>query len=415
MPLRLRLAQTASGCAVCLFALAGWYSIRLAYADRLFHASSATALKRAARIAPGNAEYQARWAGLLDTAVSDREIAAHLATATALDPWLSSAWIARGLRAERDGDFDTARSYLVRAATTVDRTYNPLWTLTNFYFRRNDTDRFWLSARKALTIADPRYYDLTPLFQLCRLMSEDSQAILELALPNNRDTQRSYFTFLLARDRLTEAAAVANRILNTADDEDLPPLLSYCDRLIDTSNIQTALHVWNSLCRKRLLPFQALDPERGASLTNGDFRISLVSRGFDWHLLSVPQVSSQRMEPPAVRFEFGGNQPERCELLTQVVPLLAGHRYRLRFLYQTDRIPPQSGLRWQIYNSSTGAALPSESPFLSSGRKTEGSVIFSTYSTPTLARLALAYERMPATTRLEGSLTLSEVTLELDQ
>jgi hypothetical protein len=99
--------------------------------------------------------------------------------------------------------------------------------------------------------------------------------------------------------------------------------------------------------------------------------------------------------------------------LTQVVPLLAGRRYQLHFHYQTERIPPQSGLEWQVYNSSTGAALPSESPFLSSGRETEGSVTFSTYSTPTLARLALVYERIIGTTPIEGSLTLSKVTLGL--
>ena len=412
MPLRLRLAQVASIGVTLALALAGGYSFRLAYADRLFHVPTAQALEHATRLAPDNAEYNARWAGLLNTPAREPQILAHLAKATSLDPWMSSAWIDLGLRAEHNGDFESAGKYL-RQAVTVDRTYKPLWTLANYYFRRNDPERFWPAARRALNVADPRYHDLTPLFQLCWLAAEDPGTVLTLAIPYKKDTQKAYFTFLLARDRLESAAQVADLLLKTAGDEELPVLLSYCDRLIDTSNARLAVPVWNELCRKTLLPFQPLDPDHGVSLTNGAFQIPLVSRGFDWRLVSVPRVSAQRLDLPGIRFEFDGNQPERCELLTQVVPLLAGRRYQLRFHYQTERIPPQSGLEWQVYNSSTGAALPSDAHFLSSGSRTEGSVIFSTYSTPTLARLALIYERIIGTTPIEGSLTLSKVTLGL--
>ena len=102
-----------------------------------------TYFERIAELEPENAD---RW---LDAALR-------------LNPRLARDWIARGLAAEREQNFDAAEHYLLEAAH-IDKRYLPAWTLANFYFRRTRNDRFWKWARPAAILA---YDDLRPLLDL---------------------------------------------------------------------------------------------------------------------------------------------------------------------------------------------------------------------------------------------------------
>src|SRR5439155_6082102 len=110
-----------------------------------------------------------------------------------------------------------------------------------------------------------------------------------------------------------------------------------------------ALEIWNSLSRKRLLDYPPLVPEKGISITNGNFDKPFLSRAFDWRLSDVPGVSARRGGSPAVlRLSFTGKEPETCEILSELVPLAPRQKYRLRVRYVTSQLGQETGLSWRI-------------------------------------------------------------------
>jgi tetratricopeptide (TPR) repeat protein len=354
--------------AIAALSLASYWTIRLAYADQRFRAPSLDSLGRAARLAPGNAQYFAWLAEYREAEGLDP--GEMLETASRLNPLDSSVWIRRGLRAEFQRDFANAEKFLLEAAR-VDKLFEPRAALVNFYFRRNSPEPFWRWMREALAIG---YGDLTSLYRLCWRMTDDPKVIRRRASP----PLRSYLSFLLAENKLDAAEPIAR----TAGSEDAPLLLDFIDRSLTQG-------------KPSVIEFSQ------GSLTNGSFRSFPTSRGFDWRLPHSDEISAVRIAPRGLRIDLSGKQPEQCELLAQYVALTSGKTCRLRFSYQTSA-PAESGLRWRI--------LDSAGPQLSSADWKQADWPFSTQDAP-LARLSLEYSRVPGTPRLEGSIALRDLEL----
>src|SRR5665213_130734 len=114
-----------------------------------------------------------------------------LRTAVRLNPRDSSAWMALGLAAERDGDMDQAADYFL-AAERVDRQYLPAWTSANFFFRRANNAQFWRAATQAATMS---YDDPAPLIELADHREPHDIAALE-RLGDGPRLERGYLHFL---------------------------------------------------------------------------------------------------------------------------------------------------------------------------------------------------------------------------
>lgn len=406
-----RTERAASLAAVALLGCASYWTLRLGYTDRLFHTGTLEGAKRAVELAPGNARYRARWAAMLGESGKDPATSISvLQSALACNPRDSSSWIELGLRAEMDKDFAKAESHLLEAAR-VDRQYDPRWALVNFYFRRGDAEKFWFWAREAAAMS---YGDAASLFRLCWRVTQDPDVILDRAIPAQPQVLLRYLNFLLADNHLDAVEAVAAKVVEHAGRADLEVLFASCDRLLDAGRLSGALRIWSGLSQRRLIPHPAPEPDKGRSLTNGDFRELPLSHGFDWRVHPPAGVTFARAQsPPLLRVTFAGRQPERCEILSQLVPVLASAQYRFRFRYWTSNIGPNTGLRWRILDARTGAELVSHSPHLASERPTQADLPFSTPPGARLARVVLAYQRTLGTTRIEGSICVSHTSLAL--
>ncbi len=393
--------------ALVLVLIAAGQVLRLAYADRLSRSRSPEVVAAAVRLSPGNSEYWKRWADLLEAAGQDAKPA--LESAAALNPNDASVWIRLGLDAEAKGDFALAEQRLSQAAT-VSLLFQPSWTLANYHFRRGDVEQFWPWVKDALSKS---YGDPTPLFRLCWRASNDPDLILYRGIPARQPVLSQYLAFLTSEKQLAAVEPVAYKAIQYARREDLPALFAYCDRLIEAGNSATAVGVWNSLSARKLIPYSPLDPEQGASLTNGAFSSVPISAGFDWRLPTIPGVYT-RTVPVAgyVRIDFSGRHPETCEPLEQFLPVTPGARYRLRFSYETFEVPPESGLQWRVFDAAGNEELRADSPQLSSDQWTTGSVSFSSPAGRRLVRLVLSYRRTPGTTRFTGSVSIRDVGLE---
>ncbi len=381
---------------------AAYWTLRLAYADRLFHTGVSAAVVRARELAPGNATYF--------TAADDFSERPVLEAAVALDPFYAHGWIELGLSAELAGDTVRAEHLLLKAAR-VDKTYEPRWTLANFYFRRGDRQGLWRWAKKALEIS---YQDQTPLFLLCWRMSSDPAEILRGAIPPQPRFLAQYLNFLIQRENLDAAEAVGDLLAPQAGEAETPVLLLYCDRLLQKGRDRSALRFWNALCLRHRIDRQPLQPGSGVSLTNGDFSAVPLETAFDWRLQRAEGIAFVVPAGPVagLRASFSGKQPEAVRVLEQVLPLVPSRRYRLRFSYRTEGVAPGSGLQWEVARLTGGGEWSAGSADLYSESWKQEEFDFTTLPDMGSGRLALSYRRALGTTRIEGSVWLRKVSLD---
>jgi hypothetical protein len=384
--------------------LASYRTIRLTVADVCFRSGTDSGLARARGLEPGNLAFYAQ--------AEDSDTLPILKKSVELNPFYGRGFIELGLAAEVAGNTSLAESHYLEAAR-VDRTYEPRWTLANFYFRRRNPSALFRWTNSALQMA---YQDRTPLYQLCWRIGGDPDAILRSAIPAQPHQWAHYLNFLMSLgERLDAAKPVFDLLKSEVGETDLGLLLLYCDRLLGSDRLDEAVEVWNVLCNKRLLPYKALDSASGALITNGDFKHAPLEQGFDWKRNKAEGLSVIAPLPDGgLRVGFTGRQPEATGVVQQTLALLPSRKCRLSYRYRTEGIEPGSGLHWEIAGRGANAEewLASSSDLSSAEWKETGLVL----STPAIrgpARLALVYRRGVGTTRIEGTLWLKWVRFEI--
>jgi len=329
----------------------------------------------------------------------ERELAARLS------PFEATYWIDLAVRAEVEKDYPRAEKYLLEAAR-VNHGFEPRWNLMNFYFRRGNAEQFAVWAKRALEM---NYGDPAPLFRLCWLVVANPTDIEKLLPPRN-ELRAQYLRYLVDTKRFSYAHPVARKLALEAHTADVPALLDYWDNAIGT-DVGAALEVWNTLCRRKLEPFTELAPSEGRIVTNGNFATAASGRGFDWRAPRLEGVFVT-FSASGVSFEMTGDEPEDCTLISEIVPLLPGRRYRIGYEYRGAESDTQSGLRWQV---AAGAPVPplGRSDDLPMKRDwATGQLTFAAEASRS-ATLSLRYKRAPGTVRRQGIVAFRKVTAEL--
>jgi O-antigen ligase len=382
--------------AVPVLAFAVFQSLRIGWADTLYHRATPESVSRAASLWPDQAEYH------FGQAQTDQDHALqHLQRAVSLNPFLTTARTALASRMEMAGDMAGAEAALLEAARR-DKQYAPAWSLANFYFRANRPGRFWPWARAATHIS---YGGLRPLFDLCFAVTDDAHLVLDRVVVSRPMVEREYMAYLIDHGRIADAGAVSIRVAANANQDDRGALLDYVDRALDTGQVKSALETWNELAVRRMVPYPTSKP---GVLVNGDFRQPILNHAFDWRTpANGCAVVAQTVDGgPALQVSFSGTQPENCEFLNHFVALTEGAQYVLRFQYRTRDLPEQTGLHWSVSLGKDYALSASE----------EWSTGEWHFQAPTDAvRLVLAYRRALGTRRIEGTILLRQVRLEQDK
>lgn len=378
--------------AVCCLGI--WCSWTLVRADYLFREDTAESVRAAIALAPDDWEYTMRLAQL------DRDHAMELLTsARNLDRYNAQADIELGLLYESEGNFPRAEELLLDAFE-VDRTYVPRWSLTNYYFRRNDMPAFWSWARKA---AEMPADDVRPLFELCWRVSPDPARISTEILNDKPELIRQYLDFLLAKDQPRAAADIAPRLIRTGDavvDQDR--LLKVVDRLV-AKNDAMAESLWRLLIDQHWVAADRSLPN------NGSFARTPLAASFDW---ALPQYDGLHSWPGAsgLQAEFNGAEPESCTIAEQVLALSPGN-YSMTYSYRTEDIPQGTGIRWQVVEPKSNTVI-AESSDLSSESPANMSIRFTMPANTLFPRLRLRYQRALGTPRISGILVLRSIQIE---
>jgi hypothetical protein len=176
---------------------------------------------------------------------------------------------------------------------------------------------------------------------------------------------------------------------------------------------------WNKLVARKFIAGSSLDPQKAISIPDPDLTGDLASvaqpRGFRPVFFPSTDVEATPLSaPPGIRIAFSGHQPETCDFLMQLIPVLTEQNYRFTFEYQTTGVKQKSGVRWKVLRATNDQNLQPDSAYLLSEEWHPGEVRFSTGNAD-LVRLVLAYARPAGTTRAEGSISMRKLRLEFAQ
>ena len=379
-------------------------SLSFARADWLSRERTRPSILAAIQLFPDNSFFYRMWAEIepRDALVASRQ-------AAALNPMNPSVRIEVGVNAEKAGLLSEAEASFDKAVT-LDRTFSPRSILADYYFRHRAVEKFWPTVRGALEHA---IGDTTTLFEECWDLTSNAHVILEQAIPDRSQVLRNYLDFLVSHNHVEAAASVANRIMATNSPEGTDAMLNYCEKLVlndsaDNPSAQ-AVVVWNWLCKRRSLPYEVLEPQNGHILTNGMFTVAPISKGFDWRLSPSDGLYIE-LGKQGLDLTFTGNQPEKCEIASQFIPLEPNRRYRLRVGYSMSGIDRESGLSWRV-TIPNGAGLFNGR--LPGGGIGEQEIVGQFVAPPDaeLGRLVLGYERVRGTVRIEGEAEIRRVEL----
>ena len=391
-----RYARVLALAVIPILMFATWQAYRTARADVLYRRATPDGISRAAALRPDRAEYQFA----LAQTDPDHSIP-HFERALELNPYLSEARILLASQLELKGDLAASEAALLELAQR-DRQYAPAWALANYYLRARRYENFWFWAR---TAAQRSPGGMRPLFDLCFALTNDASTVLERVVMPRHIVEQEFLAYLLENHRLADAHMAAMPIAETASDQDRGLLLDYVDRALDDRRFDEAASVWNTLCRKHLVPYE---PSVPGALVNGDFGRPILNRGFDWRAEApgCATVAQTHADGDALEIFLSASRPENCEIAHQFVRLASGARYVIRFQYRTIELPDPTGVRWSM----------GESQEYELGMSPEWTdVEWRWQASGDRRRLVLAYRRKPGATRHEGTVLVRNVRLQPDQ
>ena len=388
-------------------AIAGaYYSSILARASYLFSQDTAISVPAAVHLVSYNSQYVARLAAW-ETA---RQIAL-LKEAIGLNPFDYQSLIQLGLNAEMaEGDLKTAESYFLKASA-VNKMFLPKWTLTNYYFRRQNLSEFFRWANETLKISP---YSGDPVFTQMWLMSQDA-ARLSAVIPDRPRALVQYIWFLSNSKQYGAIPPMLQRLVRVVGNDDPRAwgrddlIAASLDQVLAGGELHTGLQIWTTLRDGRWIPHNV--PDANHPLTNGDFRLPFYRHGFDWVGAETEGVHIQQFaDEPSLDIGLSGDQPEHCELLRQFVAVEPGFLYKLQWKAEAQGIPAGSGLAWHLRATNSDAGIES-GDLLNAPQSWE-------FVAPPNAGgflLALEFNRVLGHVRPTGHLTLRSVSMNRQQ
>ena len=393
--------------AIPITLLAGYalvQTVRLAWAEQLSNQDTVESLQAALRLTPGNADYNARIATL------DPSRDAELRVALTLNSRNPSWWIMQSVRQEEDGDVAGAEKSLSEA-NTVSRYYIPRWSFAAFYYRQGNKAEFIRWAKSALSVGSGQPESL---FQMAQRLDLASDQILNDLLPEVPERVDAYLHLLLQQGKVDEQAAAAAQLIQIGSKENRSSVLEACESLFKAGKIDQAVALWNQAIQVHWLDLCPLDPLKGKSLGNDSFAGESLELGFDWKNSIPLGVSASRSVPDrSLCLEFSGSQPESCELVSQLVPLLPNRQYRIKVRYRFRSASIATGLQLSV------VPVPSSKPVMV-GTMNPAAEEFMEQSFPFQSppqqgpmKILFSYNRLPGTTRMEGMLWIQSIHLIL--
>ena len=269
--------------------------------------------------------------GRVEEAVKDLESAARLR------PRDYIIWYQLALARDRANDEPGARAACeesVRLAPYYGRTH---WLMGNLLFRAGRTDEALAELRRAAE-SDPAF--LSNLLQMAWASARgDAAAVSKIVAPVERLWRLELARFFLKRGKYEEASVLYRGVGQLSDEE----RRSLTRELIDAGQYEAAYELWAQGSGR------AVEDARSgvAHVTDGSFENRIVAddQAFGWRTVKdnpAISISLDRTEPhtgaQSLRLDFRGDSQPALALISQLVPVEPGTRYRLTYAARTREI-----------------------------------------------------------------------------
>jgi len=401
---------------VCV-ALAGFYGARVVRVYLAGVAASsyrAADLERAARLAPGNAEYAHALGLQLSTSPENYARAiASLERAVALNPQNGAYWLDLASVYQLAGEPQRQRPALESALAAEPNNPDVSAEAANYFLAGGDIARSLSLLRRTLQQDPSAAESLLPVFWRA---TQDPKMLLENAVPPDPDNQLAFLRVATMQNDPAAAREAWEGLL--ASKQTFAPQRSffYFEYLIHSHSIAELSRSWSALGHSVA---SIAEYQPGANrIVNGGFELPVLNAGLDWRYEAVEHVNSSVEESAvhggtrALHLYYDGNASYNAGWREYII-VEPGAGYQFSAWVKSDNILSSSGPRFSIADAITGAPLFLSDDVLDTHPWQE---IRGHFQAPTGTDLAeIRITRAPANTKIRGDVTIDDIRLVRDE
>jgi tetratricopeptide (TPR) repeat protein len=388
----------------------GWVT-REFFADYFSRKLDLPSLQMAARLEPGNADYQYRLGHyFLQTQHEPETAMQFFKSATALNPHNAGYWLELSRIYRRLANGDQQKDALQHAIAVDPSTPDVAWDAANFYWALGETDKSLQEFRVALQ-SDP---NSAASFERCWQIKPDVDLLLSDVVPRNAEAYSSFLDFLISKNQPAAAARVWTQMVQLQQTVEPRHVFDYVRYLIDQREVGQAHQAW--LQAASLCDLSGYQPSSENLVVNGDFSLPVLNGGFDWlyekssdvSLALDPTESRSGHRSLSIIFDSRGIEDAG---IRQLIPVEPNARYEFSAYFKSEGLEGAGGPRFLLADRFTGANY-----FASEELKDAGfwKQVGGTFDTgPDAKLLVLRIQRVPAGNAIRGKLWIGDVRLAL--
>jgi len=367
-------------------------------------------LEMAARLQPGNADYQYRLGHyFLQTQYEPQTAAQFFRSAAALNPHHASYWLELSRTYRRLNDIDRQQDALQRAIAADPSTPEVAWEAANFYWTLGETDKA-LQAFRVVLANDP--YLPPAALDRCWRIKPDVDALLRDVVPRNADVYASFLDFLISRNEPAAAARVWTQMLQLQHPFETRHVFDYVRYLIDRHEVAQAHQAWRQAAG--LADLSAYQPSPENLVVNGDFSLPVLNGGFDWLyekssdvVLALDSTESHSGHRSlSIAFDSRGIEDVG---IRQFVPVEPNTKYEFSAYFKSQGLQGAGGPRFLLEDRFTRANYFASEDLKDADFWKEVGGTFSTGADTRL--LVLRIQRVPPGNAIRGKLWIGDVQL----
>ncbi len=373
--------------------------------------------EKAAELAPDNASYWLHLGVYHQENLfhpNERRALAEFRKAAQEDPHSAQIWLYTAKASENLGDPTAARMAYQKAQSCHPISAAVAWRYGSFLIRQADLPEAYLQIRRA-TQSDSSL--LLPAISQFWEAGQSAREILDGLLPASVDAYFTALAFFIAQRQMDPALVVWQQVLELHQNFEMQRALPLVDELIRENHITDAVHTWREALRATNWPVEA--QADGSLIFDGGFEHDVLNGGFAWR--EIPIIGAQyaldsnvaHSGARSLRVSFDGEANLDFAQIQQYVAVEPARRYRFRAFLRTERISTDSGVRFEIEDARSPAALTVFTQALAGTHPwTAAQVVFQTG--PQTSLLLITLRRTPSRrldNKLSGSVWADDVSL----
>jgi tetratricopeptide (TPR) repeat protein len=246
-----------------------------------------TSLERAAKLDPGNADYQNHLGRYYDLVARDPGTAVgYYKTAVQLNPHSARYWFDLAGTYQVLGDVPNQTAALEQAIHADSMTPDVAWQAANLYLVQGENEK----ALREFSVVMANDTSLAgSAVQYCWRINPDVDALLRDVVPPTADAYIAFLNLLETKQETRGTFKVWDALMQTGQPFDRRYVYEYFHFLIQHKEVDQAVLVWQQAAAR--FGYSSYLPSSSNLIVNGSFSLDVLNAGFDWQYQKQPGVA----------------------------------------------------------------------------------------------------------------------------